>query len=71
MLADDLAAVAVEHDERGGTASAPAARLAERVRRQVGGVDGSVVMGAFSTTSWYSPDRVGALDRERAGVTRY
>jgi hypothetical protein len=40
VLADDLAAVAIEHDERGGTASAPAARVAERVRRQGGRVDG-------------------------------
>ena len=46
VLADDLAAVAVEHDQRGRAAAAPAARLAERVRRQVGGGDGRGRHGA-------------------------
>jgi len=40
VLAGHLAAVAVEDDERRSSASTPAARLAERVRREVGRVDG-------------------------------
>jgi hypothetical protein len=40
MLAGYLAAVAIEDDERRGATPAAAARLAECVRRQVGGVEG-------------------------------
>ena len=40
VLPDDLAAVAVEDDERRGMPLAAAARLAERVRREIGGLDG-------------------------------
>jgi hypothetical protein len=40
VLAGHLVAVAVKDDERRGVLPAAAARLAERVRREVGGVDG-------------------------------
>jgi hypothetical protein len=40
VLATDLSALPIEHNKRRGAAPAPAARLTERVRREVGGVDG-------------------------------
>jgi hypothetical protein len=40
VLAGHLAALAVEHDERRGATPARAARMPERVRREVGGIDG-------------------------------
>jgi len=40
VLADHLAAVAIEDDERWGASPAGVARLPKRVRRQFGRVDG-------------------------------
>src|SRR5262249_57309264 len=51
VLAGDLAAVAVEHDQRRGATAARAARLPKRVGRQGAGVDGRARHGRAAASS--------------------